>query len=165
MLRPRRTTRLSVCIYQQDQDDVWRWLWQQLLSQLLNNLLFVVVVSFFQCFHPLPSFICRHSTPSNSPLISIFACSGRRKLNDSSRERWFNGEYDTSFGLASLGHSKQPYSTPIQVIDVSLHIFPSIGCIKTMSSDLESSRQALSIGCSINAKYRSFVNRFNSRGV
>ena len=39
------------------------------------------------------------------------------------------------------------------------------GRIKATSGALESSHQALSIGCSFKAKYRSFVNQLNLRGV
>ena len=39
------------------------------------------------------------------------------------------------------------------------------GRIKMMSGDMESFRRALSIGGGSKAKYQSFVNRLNSRGV
>ena len=50
-------------------------------------------------------------------------------------------------------------------INLFLHILRCSGRIKAISSDSESSHRALSIGGSTKAKYRSFVDRFNSVGV
>ena len=54
-----------------------------------------------------------------------------------------------------------PQSIQSIQIHIFLHIFLTICRIKTMSSDLESSNQALSIGSIIKAKYQSFVNVLN----
>ena len=95
-------------------------------------------------------------SPTRSSFVSFLDCIGIgcTPINQG------DGGARPNIDFSSISSTKS-YSNPSIQIHIFLHIFLTICRIKTLSGDLESSHQALSIGTIGKAKYQSFVNVLN----